>query len=274
MKLSRRDALRAGGGLLAGAGLAGCVEQRVTRVETNAESSTTWGLTPGTGDDLDAEGFAAYVDEMESVYGDSGVWGFGDPEDAGFETAYVQRLPVVREPSGQAGGARPTLTPDDVDRTGGFPVVDAAVSMYRLGESRYRYWLWAAVDVRNETFARDADATVLWAGVSVDSGTVDATASVARAGDEVTPTPSEDRDVATVDLAGETVGRFPLRASTNTVGTDDRSEAQGYYVVEWTGGVEGVQSIAGFCEVERNGDYDLRWSVGAGYRTEERESGE
>jgi hypothetical protein len=271
MKLSRRDALRAGGGLLAGAGLAGCVERRVTRVETNVESSATWGLDPGTGDALDADGFAAYVDEMEGLYGDSGVWGFGDPEDATFETAYVQRLPVIRESSGQSGGARPTLSPDDVDRAGGFPLVDAAVSTYDLGGGRYRYWLWAAIDVRNRTFARNADATALSAGVSVEGGTVDATAAVARGGDDVTPTASEKRGVAIVNLDGETVGRFPLRETTDTVGTGDRTEGEGYYVVEWTGGVDTVQSVAGFCEVERQGEYDLRWSVGGGYLTEERQ---
>lgn len=258
MQLSRRDALRAGGGLLAGGTLAGCVERRVTRRETNVESSTTWVLNPGTGNRLDADAFGAYVDEMGSVYGDSGVWGLGEPADAEFEAAYAQRLPIVREASGQPGGAQPTLVPDEVDRAANFPVVDAALSMYRVDASRYRYWLWAVADLRNETFARDADASVLTAGVSVRGGDVEATAAVASDGGE-----------ATVDLESGTVGRFPLRETTDGVGTVEERGAEGHYVVEWTGGVGGIQSINGVCEVAREGNHDLRWTVGGGYVVDE-----
>lgn len=259
MDLSRRDALRAGAGLVAGGALAGCVERRVTRRETNVDSSTTWTLTPGTGAALDADEFDAYVDEMESVYGESGVWGLGDAENAEFETAYAQRLPVVRESSGQPGGAQPSLSPDDIDRASNFPVVDAAVSMYRLDDGVARYWLWAAIDVRNETFARDAAARVLSTGVSVRDSTVTTTASLIR-----------DDDAAIVDHDGQTVRRFPLGETTNSIGTDDRTELDGYYVAEWRGSVDGIQSLNGFCEVDRTGDYDVSWTVGGGYRVVER----
>lgn len=259
MDLSRRDALRAGGGLLVGGALAGCVERRVTRRETNVESSTTWSLRPSTGDDLDAEAFDAYVDEMETVYGDSGVWGLEGPEDATFETAYATRLPVVRESSGQPGGAEPTLTPDDIDRASGFPVVDAAVSLYDVGNGRRRYRLWAAIDVRDETYGPDVNASVLSSGVSLRSGTVVATGAVAR-----------NEGVATVDFDGETVTRFPLKETTDGIGTGDRTEDGGYYVVEWTGGVDGVQSVNGVCEVATDGEYDVHWNVGGGYQRVER----
>ncbi|WP_254841261.1 hypothetical protein [Natronomonas marina] len=274
MKLSRRGALRAAGGLLAGGGLAGCVERRVTRRETNVESSTTWDLDPGAGEELDASAFEAYVEEMANVYGDSGVWGLVDPEAADFEAAYAQRLPIVRESSGQPGGDQPTLSPDEIDREDGHPILDAAVSMYGLGDSTYRYWLWAAVDVRNDTFPTDADATVLSTGVSVRDGTVTRAAAVARDGD-ATPTGNWDGGIATVDVPvdggdTETVGRFPLYETTDSVGTAARTEADGHYVVEWSGGVDGVQSANGVCEVERSGEYDLGWSVGGGYRRVDR----
>ena len=260
MKLSRRDALRAAGGLLAGGAVAGCVERRVTRRETNVESSTTWALTPATGGALDAAAFDAYIDEMETEYGDSGVRGQGGPPDGTFETAHVQRLPVVRESSGQPGGAEPTLRPDDIDRNAtAFPVVDAAVSRYALDDGGVRYWLWAAVDVREETYAGDAPATVLSAGVSLRSG------SVAETGDV---SPAEE--TATVDLTGETVRRFPLAAATTDVGTGDRTGEGGYYVVEWTGEVDGVQSVNGVCELEAGGSHDLAWSVGGGYKRVQR----
>ncbi len=259
MDLSRRAALRAGGALIAGGALAGCVERRVTRRETNVESSTTWALTPATGNELDADAFASYVDDMTTEYGDSGVWGLGDPVDADFETAYVQRLPIVREASGQPGGAEPTLEPDELDRAGTFPVVDAAIARYRLGDGGYRYWLWAAVDVRAETFAGDAPATVLSAGVFLRNGSMVETGAVAR-----------DDGAATVDLPAGTAGRFPLTETTDSIGTGERTGEGGHYVVEWTGEIDGVQSVNGVCEVARDGGYDLGWSLGGGYRRVQR----
>jgi hypothetical protein len=255
MKLSRRDALRAGGGLVAGAAVAGCVERRVTKVETNVAASTTWALSPSTAGELDAAGFESYVDEMDTEYGDSGVRGEDAVSSDGFVTAYVQRLPVVGESSGQPGGAEPTLRPDDVDRNAtGFPVVDAAVALYDAdGSDRYR--LWAAVDVRQETFAGDAPATDLSAGVSLRNGTVTRTGNV-----------SDDGDTARVTLDGGTVRRFPLEASTSDVGTDDRIGEAGYYVVDWTGSTDDVQSVKGVVEVDGAGEYDFGWSVGAAYR--------
>jgi hypothetical protein len=259
MKLSRRDALRAGGGLLAGGAVAGCVERRVTRVETNVESSTTWALSPATGDELDAEAFESYVAEMETEYGDSGVWGESDAPSDGFVTAHVQRLPVLRESSGQPGGGEPTLRPDDIDRNAtAFPVVDAAVVLYDV-DGEDRYWLWAAVDVRDETFAGDAPATVLSAGVSLRNGRVTDTGDV-----------SADDGTAAVDLAGKTVRRFPLDVETTDVGTGDRTGEAGYYVVEWEGAIDGVQSVNGVVDATRDGEYDLAWSVGAGYRRVQR----
>jgi len=259
MELSRRDVLRAGAGLVAGGAVAGCVERRVTKVETDVAASTTWALSPSTGDELDATGFESYVDEMDTEYGDSGVWGGNAAASDGFVTAYVQRLPVVRESSGQPGGAEPTLRPNDIDRNAtGFPVVDAAVALYDA-DGTDRYWLWAAVDVRQETFAGDAPATDLSAGVSLRNGTVTQTGDV-----------SADGGTARVTLDGGTERRFPLDESTSDVGTDERTGEAGYYVVEWTGSADGVQSINGVVEADREGDYDVGWSVGTAYRRVQR----
>ncbi len=259
MELSRRAALRAGGGLAAGVAAAGCIEERVTRRRTEVGSSTTWGLTPGVGEALDAEAFGAYVGEMETIYGDAGVWGTGEPPAADPEVAYAQRLPVVRATAGQPGGVQPTLSPAEIDRGADFPVVDASVASYRLDDGRRRYRLWAAVDVRDETFGRDAEATVLSAGVAVHGGELAETAAVAP----------EDGE-ASVTLGGDDLGRFPLSEATDDLDTTVGADTGGSYAVEWTGGVAGVQSLAGVCDVEPTGDYDLRWSVGGGYRTAER----
>ena len=257
MELSRREALRAGGGLVTGVAAAGCIEERVTRRRTEVDSSTTWGLTPGVGDELDAAAFGSYVEEMASIYGDAGVWGTGEPPEADPEVAYAGRLPVVRATTRQPGGVRPTLSPAEIDRAAGFPVVDASVASYRLDSGRRRYRLWAAVDVRDETFGRDAEATVLSAGVAVRGGDLAETAAVTPDGDE-----------ATVTLGGDDLGGFPLSAGTDGLDATEETDVGGSYAVEWTGGVTGVQSLAGVCDVEPTGDYDLRWSVAGGYRTE------
>ena len=253
MDLSRRNALRRGGGLLAAAAAAGCVEQRVTRLEDNVRSSTTWGLDAGAEEALDASAFEEYVAGMADTYGDGGVWGLESAPDAEFETAYVQRLPVTHDASGQPGGAQPTLVPDEIDRAESYPIVDAAVSVHRVGD-RHRYRLWAAIDVRNETFARDADANVLSSGVSVRGGEVISTASVSR-----------DDGAAVVEFDDETVTRFPLEETTDSIGTQDRTEAEGYYVVEWDGAVGGTQSLNGAFEVDREVDHAFRWTVAGGY---------
>ena len=253
MDISRRDALRRGGGLLAAAAAAGCVEQRVTRLEDNVRSSTTWGLDAGAEGALDASAFEEYVAGMADTYGDGGVWGLEPAPDAEFETAYVQRLPVTRDASGQPGGAQPTLVPDEIDRAESYPIVDAAVSVHRVGD-RHRYRLWAAVDVRNETFARDADASVLSSGVSVRGGEVTSTASVSR-----------DDGAAVVGFDDETVTRFPLEETTESVGTQDQTETEGYYVAEWDGSVGGTQSLNGAFEVDREDDHAFRWTVAGGY---------
>ena len=253
MNISRRDALRRGGGLLAAAAAAGCVERRVTRREDNVRSSTTWGLDADAEDALDGPAFEEYVNEMESTYGDGGVWGLESAPDAEFETAYVGRLPVTRDASGQPGGARPTLVPDEIDRAESYPIVDAAISVYRV-ENRHRYRLWAAIDVRNETFARDADATVLSSGVSVRGGEVTSTASV-----------SPNEGTAVVEFDDEAVTRFPLAESTGSVGTQDQTEADGYYVVEWDGAVGSTQSVNGAFEVDRAERHRFRWTVAGGY---------
>ena len=256
MEISRRDALRCGGGLVAGAVVAGCVERRVTRREDSVRSSTTWGLEADAEDSLDESAFEAYVSDMSDIYGEGGVWGTGSVPDAAFQRAYVQRLPITRDASDRPGGAQPTLVPDEIDRTDSYPIVDAAVSVYRNDDGIHQYWLWAAVDVRNETFAMDVDATVLSSGVSIRGGEVLSTASVSR---------EDGGEDGVVTLDDETVVRFPLEESTDSVGIQEQTDAEGYYAIEWNGAVGGTQSVNGAFEVGREGGGAFRWSVAGGY---------
>ena len=250
MKFTRREALRAGGGLAAATGLAGCIERRVTRRETRVENGSTWVLDPGVGVAVDREAFEEYADEMADRYGDSGVWGLDAEPADGFETAYLQRL-VVAE--GRPGGAT-SLVPESVDTEGAGAVVDAAVAVYGVEEGRYRYWLWAAADGDDDRSARDVAVASLAAGVSVREGVLADAAEVTGTADE-----------AAVSLGSPPGGSFPLRDGTNAVETDSELGEGGHYVVDWDGAVDGAQSVNGVCEEERDGDHDFVWRVAGGY---------
>ena len=251
MKLTRREALRAGAGLAATAGLAGCIERRVTRRETHVENGSTWALTPDLGVAVDREAFGTYVEEMADRYGDSGVWGLDAEPADGFETAYLQRL-VLSE--GDPGGGETSLVPETVDAEGAGLVVDASVAVYEVGEDRYRYWLWAAADGTDDRLVREVDVANLAAGVSFRESVLADAAQVTGTGGETN-----------VSLGSPPGGRFPLREGTTAVETDSELGEGGHYVVDWSGGVDGAQSVNGVCEEERTGEHDLVWRVGAGY---------
>ncbi|QLD84303.1 hypothetical protein HWV23_00800 [Natronomonas halophila] len=259
MKLSRRDALRAGGGLLAAAGLAGCIEQRVTRRETRLESSTNWALNPSVERSLDAEAFATYTDDMADRYGDSGVWGLEAEQPDDLETAYVQRMVVSRETPGQPGGTESSLDPDEVDPDAPLLIVDASVAVYAVGQNRYRYWLWAAADGGDDRLVRDVSLSTISTSISLRDGTLTDAATVSQSDDE-----------GEVTLGSPPSGRFPLKETTSAIETNSERREGGFYDIEWSGSVDGVQSVNGVCEEERQGDHDFFWSVGGGYTLEER----
>ncbi|MEF8807964.1 hypothetical protein [Natronomonas sp.] len=259
MELSRRDALRAGSGLLAAAGLAGCIEQRVTRRETRLESSTNWALNPSVDRALDADAFSTYVDDMADRYGDNGVWGLEAEQPEDLETAYTQRLVVSRETPGQPGGTESSLDPDEVDPDAPLLIVDASVAAYAVGENRYRYWLWAAADGGDDRLVRDVTLSSLSASVSLRDGVLTDAASTSRSDGEVE-----------VSLGSPPSGRFPLNGTTSGIDTNSERREGGFYDVEWAGSVDGVQSVNGVCEEERQGDHDFFWSVGGSYSLDER----
>lgn len=254
MRLSRRDALRAGGGLLAGAGAAGCVERRVTRRETRVRDSTTWVLTPDVGAALDREAFQTYVGEREDDYGDSGVWGLdGEPAD-GFETAYVGRLGIPQDGAGES-----SLDPGSLELDSPLLVADAAVAVYQV-DGAYRYWLWLAADGTADRLARDVEVSVLSTRLSFRNGSLADGAQVSGTGDE-----------ASASLGAPPQGSFPLAEATTDVEATVESGENGSYAVEWSGSVAGAQSINGVCVEQRSGQYDFRWSVAAGYTLIEEE---
>lgn len=259
MELSRRDVVRAGG-LLGAAGLAGCVQENVTRRETRAESSTTWALNPAVGMDLTESAFETYVEEMADRYGDSGVWGIDGEAERGeaFETAYVQRLGIARETPAEPGGTESSLDPDEVDPDAPLLFVDAAVAVYNVEGDRYRYWTWIAADADDDRLVRDVGLTVLGSQLVFRSGALADTAQVSTLG-----------DTAAVTLGGPPNTRFPLNDDTREVTTNSQRGAEGFYFVDWAGDVEGVQSVNGVCEEERAGDHDFFWGVYAGHAFEE-----
>lgn len=258
MKLSRRDALVASGGLLATAGLAGCIQQRVTRRQTRMETSTNWALNPAVDRELSEAAFENYTEEMADKYGDSGVWGLEAERAEDFETAYVQRMAISRETPGQPGGSESSLVPDDVDPDAPMLIADASVSVYSVGDDRYRYWLWTAADGADGRLLRDVEVAILASTVSFRESVLTDAGAISQAGGE-----------ATVSLGPPPSGRFPLGETTSGVDTSSERREGGFYDVRWSGGVDGVQSLNGVCEEQRSGDHDFFWTVGAGYSFEE-----
>lgn len=257
MEFTRRDALRAGGGLLAaaGAGFAGCVEQRVTREETRFEESTVWTVTPEDATAaLSQSAFENYTDRMQEQYGDSGVWGLETERPDSFETAYVQRVALSRETPGSPVDSDVSLVPDDVDPEAPLLVGNACVSMYDLGDGRHRYWLWIAADAAEDRLARDLRLDSLGIGVRLQD------TSLADAAE-----PSVSDGEASVGIgSGGPAGSFPLRGG-DLESTVVRDEG-GAYETEWSGDLNGRQSINGVCEEQRSGEYDFFWTSSLGYR--------
>lgn len=257
MDLSRRDALRAGGGLLAGLSVAGCIEQRVTNQQTQVETNSVWSLSAETAEDsLARQAFENYTERMESKYGDSGVWGLDSEDAENFETAYVQRLAIARETPGDPGGTETSLDPDDVDPDAPLLVSNACVAIYTLGDGRRRYWLWAAADATEGRLVRDIEMSDIAAGIRLRDGVLVDAAE-----------PSVDGEEATVGLGTAPAGTFPLRDG--TLQSTRITGEEGVYAIEWSGELEGIQSVNGVCEEETTGDYRFFWDTSLGYSYEE-----
>jgi hypothetical protein len=257
MELSRRDALRAGGGLLAGISTAGCIQERVTNERTRVESGGVWAISPETaGASLDREAFESYVGRMESKYGDSGVWGLDAEAADAFEVAYVQRLAITRETPGDPGGTETSLDPEDVDPEAPLLVTNACVAAYRPGDGRRRYWLWTATDATEGRLVRDVRVSELGVTLRLREGVLTDAAE-----------PSVDGEAASVGLGSPPSGTFPLRDG--SLGSTRITGENGIYGVTWDGELDGVQSINGVCEEEATGEYSFFWETSLGYSYEE-----
>jgi len=256
MERSRRDYLRAGGALLATAGVAGCIEERVTRRETRATDSKTWTLSPANeGVSLDAAAFDAYVDRMADTYGDSGVWGLGAERPDDFGVAYVQRYAITRETPGNPTDSEFSLVPEAVDPEAPMLIADCCLVRYDLGDNRYRYWLWIGTDPTDGRLVRDVNVSTLSTGVRLRNGAIV---------DASTPTIADGEGA--VGLGTPPSGTFPVRGG--TIDTTSVREVGGTYAVEWRGELDAIQSANGVCEVERTGEYELSWTMALGYSFE------
>lgn len=256
MEHSRRDVLRAGGALLATASVAGCIEERVTQRETFGRDTSAWTLSPATGNALDAQEFENYVERMTDRYGDSGVWGLSADRPDTFDTAYVQRYAVTRATPGSPTTSESSLAPETIEPEAPVLFADASIARYEAGNDRYRYWLWIASDPTDGRLVRDVSLTELSNGIRLKRGAI---------GDASTP--STDDGEASVGLESPPSGTFPLRGG--SVDTTSVRGAEGTYVTEWTGELDDRQSVNGVCEVDREGDFELFWTISLGYNFEE-----
>ncbi|WP_181692424.1 hypothetical protein [Natronomonas sp. LN261] len=257
MERSRRDVLRAGGSVLATAGVAGCIEERVTRRETRATDSATWTLSPADeGVALDAEGFGNYVERMRDTYGDSGVWGTDTERPETFGIAYAGRYAITRETPGNPTEGEFSLTPEAVDPEAPMLIADTCIVRYDLGDDRYRYWLWVAADPTDGRLVREVRLTTLSTGLRFGTGTVVGAA-----------TPTVGDGEGSVGFETPPSGTFPV--SGGSIDTTAIQEAGGLYAVEWRGKLDATQSVNGVCTVERSGAYDVSWTMSLGYGFEE-----
>lgn len=257
MELSRRDALRAGGALLATAGVAGCIEERVTSRETRVRDSTTWALNPDVGMDIGREAFTEYVASMADRYGDAGVWGLdGEPADS-FDGAYVQRLAISQQSTSDPSGSHASLDPGEVEPEAPMLFADACVVGYDLGDDRYRYWLWVAADGNDDRLLRDVSVSVLGLRIHFRESVLADTV-------QLTGTSGE----AQVTLGSPPSGTFPLQEGTRALDSNSQMGENGFYAADWSGDVDGVQSVNAVCEEERSGEHDFFWTIATGYSHE------
>lgn len=253
MERSRRDVLRVGGALAATAGLAGCIEERVTRRETRVTNTNSWTLSPANdGVALDAQSFENYVERMADRYGDSGVWGLGTERPDSFETAYVQRYAITRSTPGSPTNSDFSLDPESVEPEAPVLIGDACIAGYEVGDGRYRYWLWVAADPTDDRLARDVRLRTLSTGIRLRNGALT---------DAASPTVTDGE--ASVGLGSPPSGTFPARGGSFDTTTVRGTE--GVYSAEWDGDLEAIQSVAGVCEVDRAGDYEHVWTMSLGY---------
>lgn len=259
MERSRRDVLRAGAACLATASVAGCIEERVTRRETRVTDSSSWMLSPATEESLDEQAFENYVERMADRYDDSGVWGLTAERPADFEVAYAQRYVITRETPGSPTKSEFSLVPETVDPEAPVLIADACLAGYEVGDDRYRYWLWVAADPTDGRLVRDVRLTALSSGVRLNRGSV---------ADAATPAVSDGE--ASIEIGSPPAGpsgTFPARGG--SFDTTTVRGAEGVYVTEWGGQLEAPQSTNGVCEVDRDGEYDLFWTMSLGYSFEE-----
>ena len=259
MERSRRDVLRAGAACLATASVAGCIEERVTRRETRVTDSSSWTLSPATGESLDEQAFENYVERMADRYDDSGVWGRTSEKPDDFEIAYAQRYAITRETPGSPTKSEFSLIPEAVDPEAPVLIADACLAGYEVGDNRYRYWLWVAADPTDGRLVQDVSLTALSTGIRLNRGSIAGVATPAVSGGE-----------ASVELDSPPSGPSgTLPARGGSFDTTSVRGAEGTYITEWNGQLEEPQSTNGLCEVDRDGEYDLIWTMSLGYSFEE-----
>ncbi len=257
MGYSRRAALTAAGGLVATAGFAGCIEERVTDRETHVTSNSVWPLTPAAESAvLEADAFEAYTEQMADRYGDNGVWGSGTDRPDSFTAAYVQRHAITEAASSGVGHSETSLDPTSVDPDAPLLVADACVAGFDIGDDRRRYWLWAAANADADQLVRDISLEYIATGLDFQDGTlVDGAV------------PSVTDDAVSIDLETPPAGGYPL--NDGRVDSSVAASGAGAYTVSWRGTHGGIQSVNGVCEEDRQDTYNFHWTLNLGYTTQQ-----
>lgn len=219
----------------------------------SASDSHTLSATESNGDHTSAQ-FTSYVTQMESRHGDHGVWGLDTPEKSTAGLSFVGAWSdgwTLRTTQGTSNGRSYRTT------------VNYAAVLYRLSEDPgpdppgHRLWLWAvgSPPPSNTDGGNAGDVTLveLSLDVTIDSGRRTGLAPTTDVGPDVSPV-----RIALGNPPSPPNARRPIPAG--RLQPSEHKNDDGFRL-GWAGIHRDTISIAGVCELEREGDAEFAFTL-------------
>ncbi|WP_363463897.1 hypothetical protein [Halogeometricum borinquense] len=257
---TRRAVLKTiGGGAVATGGFAGVAAAADDDVMTKLGGGIHATLSPGDGDpDMDEDEFREYVEKMAERYGDAGVFGTGDPTYDGFITATADNI----DTSTERGAYEGDYEVDSVAatyRVEGDSANDSGESNSESDQTRYRHFMWTAVDNGDLTYTAGLGSfNIITEPLRTEYLQIGVETAGKVANPMITDTISADNSstVAVEFGSGDASFKLPSgRVTTNPSGeilSDQRPDSE--YSLEWEGLADGVRSIATTVETVHDED--------------------
>lgn len=225
------------------AATAGCLDGLTESISRGSESG---GSTDSPDHDRDA--FAAFVADMDSTYGDHGVWGPAADGTVG-DLSFVGAWTDHREARGDGFGV----------------VYDLALALFRLdpvadsGQTRAAGWLWCGARPVVTDDGRQPRATALEAGIGLDGGEMGPYDPATDYGPDESPVtigpPAPDASGPKAQLRIP-AGRVRVVPDRTSVGAD------GGFRVGWAGINQNPLSVAGAFVAQWPADGSLSFTLG------------